>query len=152
MKREAGDHTLQATALINEACLRLLNSDTFDHAEDRRYLIGAANQAMRRILIDHARARTAAKRGGIQRKESMDDVIAHLESKAAADYEVLHAALNQLEKDSPRQREIVEHRFLAELTVPETAALMEMSERTIEREWRLARAKLYCLIQSLSAD
>lgn len=146
MRHERSDHSLQTTALINEACLRLLDDDVINRAVNRRYLFAIANQAMRRVLVDHARARAAAKRGGSRRRETLDVVLEHLETQMNADYEDLDRAITLLGNESPRQRDVVEHRFLAGLSVAETASLLQISERTVEREWRLARAKLYQLL------
>lgn len=83
----------------------------------------------------------------IREREPLDVVLDQVESQSGARYEELDAAIERLGRESVRQREIVEHRFLAGLSVPETAALLDTSERTVEREWRLARAKLYRFLQ-----
>jgi RNA polymerase sigma factor (TIGR02999 family) len=147
MKQEAIDHSLQATALINEACVRLLKDEVVKDAANRRHLFGAANRAMRRVLIDHARARAAQKRGGAHQRVQLDALLDQIEARSGVSIEALDAAIERLGEQSARQREIVEHRFLAGLSVPETAALLDVSERTVEREWRLARAKLHQFLQ-----
>jgi RNA polymerase sigma factor (TIGR02999 family) len=143
MRRERADHTLQATALVNEACLRLLDSDAIASVTDRRYFFAAANRAMRQILIDHARRRSTAKRGGDYERGSLDVVLENFETSNGCRYEDLEASLEALEQDSPRQREVVELRFFSGLSIPETAEVLGVSEGTVERDWRLARAKLY---------
>jgi len=148
MKLERADHTLQPTALINEACVRLLDQQVIRNAANRRYLFAAANQAMRQILVDHSRKRNAAKRGGDWTRGSLDIVLDNFESQSGFPFEELDAALSALEEDAPRQREVVEHRFFGGLTVAETAALLEVSEGTVERDWRLARVKLYAAMKS----
>ena len=143
MKRERADHTLQATALVNEACIRLLDSDAIGNATDRRYFFAAANRAMRQILIDHARKRNTSKRGGDYQRGSLDLVLENFEASNGCRFEELEASLDVLEQDSPRQREVVELRFFSGLSIPETAEVLGVSEGTVERDWRLARAKLY---------
>lgn len=143
MRRERADHTLQATALVNEACIRLLDSDAIDNATDRRYFFAAANRAMRQILIDHARRRNTTKRGKDYERGSLDVVLENFENSNGCRFEDLEASLEALEKDSPRQREVVELRFFSGLSIPETAEVLGVSEGTVERDWRLARAKLY---------
>jgi RNA polymerase sigma factor (TIGR02999 family) len=143
MRRERPDHTLQATALVNEACLRLIDSDAIDHASDRRYLFGMANRAMRQILVDHARSRQTAKRGGNHQRGSLDVVLENFEASNGCRFEDLEASLQSLEQGSPRQREVVELRFFSGLSIPEVAEVLGVSVGTVERDWRLARAKLY---------
>lgn len=143
MRRERPDHTLQATALVNEACIRLLDSDAVENAADRRYLFGMANRAMRQILIDHGRKRGTAKRGGHYQRGSLDIVLENFQSSNGCQFEDLEAALEELEQDSPRQREVVELRFFTGLSLAEVAEVLQVSVGTVERDWRLARAKLY---------
>lgn len=143
MRRERPDHTLQATALVNEACVRLLDSEAIANASDRRYFFGMANRAMRQILVDHARRRQTAKRGGDFQRGSLDIVLENFETSNGCNFEDLEASLDRLEQDSPRQREVVELRFFSGLSIPEVAEVLDVSEGTVERDWRLARAKLY---------
>ncbi len=143
MNRERSDHTLQATALVNEACLRLLDSDAIGKATDRRYFFASANRAMRQILVDHARKRNATKRGGQYERGSLDVVLENFETSNGCRFEDLEAALETLGEESPRQREVVELRFFSGLSIPETAEVLDVSEGTVERDWRMARAKLY---------
>jgi len=143
MSRERPDHTLQATALVNEACLRLLDSDAVNNASDRRYFFGMANRAMRQILVDHARARKTNKRGGDYKRGSLDIVLDNFEANNQCNFVDLEASLEALEKESPRQREVVELRFFSGLSIAEVADVLNVSIGTVERDWRLARAKLY---------
>ena len=143
MRRERPDHTLQATALVNEACMKLLDGDAIENANDRRYFFGMANRAMRQILVDHARKRQTAKRGGDYQRGSLDIVLDNFESSNGCQFEELEASLEELEKTSPRQREVVELRFFSGLSIPEVAEVLDVSEGTVERDWRIARAKLY---------
>jgi len=150
MRRERPDHTLQATALVNEACLKLLASDAIDNVSDRRYVFGMANRAMRQILVDHARKRKSDKRGGDYQRASLDIVLDNFESNNHCQFEDLETALEALEATSPRQREVVELRFFSGLSIEEVAKLLEVSVGTIERDWRLARAKLFQLLRDES--
>ena len=143
MRRERPDHTLQATALVNEACIRLLDSDAINSVSDRRYFFAMANRAMRQILVEHARRRKATKRGGDYQRGSLDIVLENFESSNHCRFEDLEVSLEKLEQESPRQREVVELRFFSGLSIPEVADVLEVSVGTIERDWRLARAKLY---------
>ena len=117
MRRERPDHTLQATALVNEACARLIDSGAFENASDRCYFFGTANRAMRQILIDHSRKRSAAKRGGDDQRDSLDIVLENFELANGCRYEELDAALEALGDESPRQREVIELRFFSGLSV-----------------------------------
>jgi RNA polymerase sigma factor (TIGR02999 family) len=146
MRRERPDHTLQATALVNEACIRLLRSDALMTASDRKYLFAAANRAMRQVLIDHSRRKRAPKRGGDYQKTSLDVVLENFESSNQCRFEDLEAALEKLEIDSKRQREVVELKFFSGLSLPEVAEVLEVSLGTVQRDWRLARAKLIQLL------
>jgi len=143
MRRERPDHTLQATALVNEACIRLLDSDAIANASDRRYFFGMANRAMRQILVDHARRRQTSKRGGDYQRGSLDIVLDNFETSNGCNFEDLESSLENLEQESPRQREVVELRFFSGLSIPEVAEVLDVSVGTVERDWRLARAKLY---------
>jgi RNA polymerase sigma factor (TIGR02999 family) len=148
MRSERPDHTLQATALVNEACVRLLDSDAINNASDRRYFFGMANRAMRQILVDHARKRQTIKRGGEYQRGSLDIVLENFEQSNGCRFDDLEASLDALEQDSPRQREVIELRFFSGLSIPEVAEVLDVSVSTIEREWRLARAKLFKQLRS----
>ena len=147
MKNERADHTLQATALVNEACLRLMQEGVVDSAQNRRQLFHAATRAMRQVLIDHARSKSAKKRGGDYQKQPIDLVLDQFETKHKLSFLDLDVALERLQKESPREFEALNLRFFAGLTINEAAELMECSTATVESDWRLARAKLLVWLQ-----
>ena len=149
--READGRDWQASGLVNEACLKLLSSDVVDRSPNRRYLFAAAHRAMRQILIDYGRRRRTEKHGanfhrmiGPEDASSILDQIAdNIHRDTGFDGEALAVALEELERSSPRQMEVVQCRFFSGLSVPETATLLQISEATVHRDWRLARATLY---------
>lgn len=140
MARERGDHTLQATALVHEAWMKLFDRDglAFD---DRRHFLATAARAMRQILVDHARGRQRAKRGGGWHRVEPDVQLAD-ERGEELDLVVLDRALDGLRAHAPRQAQVVELRYFGGLPVEETAAVLGVSERTVMREWRFAKAWL----------
>ena len=146
LRNERPDHTLQATALVHEAFLRLIDQ-TSVHWQDRAHFIGISAHLMREILINHAIAHKRLKRGGGQYKVSIDQAIAW-QNEADVDLIVLNDALNELAGIDPRQSEIVELRFFGGLSVEETAEALNLSTATVKREWRLAKAWLYSRIKS----
>jgi RNA polymerase sigma factor (TIGR02999 family) len=148
MRSERVEHTLGASGLVNETCVRMLEQHTVKTSQNRRELFAAASRTMRQILVDHARRRGAAKRGGGGEREFLDIVLQNFAVKNGFEYEQLHEALDALGRVSPRQREVVEHRFFGGLSIEETAELLDVSATTIERDWRLARVKLFALINS----
>lgn len=133
------DHTLQATALINEAFLRLAEQE-YHSWEDRRQFLLVAATVMRRVLVDYARRRSAAKRPDGHQRIDLED--AQLGENFAPDLIALDQVLEQLAEVDERQAQIVELRYFAGLNVPETAETLEISESTVVREWRMARAWL----------
>jgi RNA polymerase sigma factor (TIGR02999 family) len=135
MKSERAGHTLQATALVNEACLRLLKDDVISTARDKRYLFAAANRAMQQILVDHARSRAAQKRIGDREQQPLDILLDTFEAENGVGFEELSDALEALGKSSPRQREFVEHRYFGGFTLEDTAKLMGISLATAKRVW-----------------
>ncbi|MFO0983767.1 MAG: ECF-type sigma factor [Planctomycetota bacterium] len=140
LRDERRHHTLHPTALVNEAYLRLAS---WPEAEfrDRIQFLAAAATAMRRILINHALARRAAKRGGVTRPAPLDDTVLLFEQRSV-DLVLLDAALEQLAQVDADQARIVELRFFGGLTIQETAQALHVSHATVEREWSLARAWL----------
>ena len=141
MRAERRDHTLQPTALVHEAYLRLADQHT--PLEGRPHFFGIAAIAMRRILVEHARARHAAKRGGHALRLSIDDVDVPVPASGGAlDFAALDASLTRLAAIDERQARIVELRFFAGLTVEEAAGVVGLSARTVKREWQMARAWL----------
>jgi RNA polymerase sigma factor (TIGR02999 family) len=140
LSRERAGHTLQTTALVHEAYLRLVDQKSVNW-QNRAQFFGIAAQIMRRILVDHARAHYSVKRGGDRHEVSLKDVPA-FGAQPDADLLALHDVLNQLEAIDPAQGRIVELRFFGGLTIKETADVMEISHATVEREWRTAKAFL----------
>jgi RNA polymerase sigma-70 factor, ECF subfamily len=139
MQRERRDHTLQPTALINEAYLRLAR-DNVDW-QSRQHFIGVAANVMRRLLVDHARAHKAAMRsGGLQRVE-MEEGFA-LSDERSKEVLALHDALANLESVDATQAKVVELRYFGGFSVEEIADILEMSPRTVKRHWALARIRL----------
>ncbi|MBI3400300.1 MAG: sigma-70 family RNA polymerase sigma factor [Acidobacteria bacterium] len=143
LRREGSPHTLQPTALVHEAYLRLAGQDR-TRWQNRAHFLGVAAQAMRRILIDHARAGHAAKRGGDVVKVALDDVEAGQSSgETDLDLVALDAALTRLAAIDPQKSRIVELRFFGGLSVDEVAEVLNLSPRTVARQWQMARAWLY---------
>lgn len=140
MRRERGGHTLQPTALVNEAWLRLVRQDrvSFEH---RKQFFGLAAQVMRRILVDHARAAKAGKRGGGVEPASLDDVRIASEDRAF-ELLALDHALTELSRVDPRQAQVIELRYFGGLTIDELAATLGVSAGTISRTQRAAEAWL----------
>jgi RNA polymerase sigma factor (TIGR02999 family) len=148
LRRERPEHTLEPTALVHELYLRLIDQRGATW-ENRLHFFSLAAQLMRRILVDHARARNADKRGGSVTRISIDEALDGAwptpegEDPAAADVLAVDQALERLTRLDPDQGRIVELRFFAGLSVDETAHVLKRSPRTVKREWRLARAWLY---------
>ncbi|RIK64783.1 MAG: RNA polymerase subunit sigma-70 [Planctomycetota bacterium] len=140
MSRENLGHTLQPTALVHEAFIRLAGQEQANW-NNRRHFYGAAAETMRRILVDHARGRRAQKRGAGAAAESLDAVLLSFEDRST-DLIDLDMALIRLGKLSPDQVKIVELRFFGGLTIEETAEVMGLSPSSVERGWRTARAFL----------
>lgn len=134
--------TLQPTALVNEAFLKLLNSEAMSRAPDRAYFFASAAQAMRRILVDEFRRRNAQKNGGGLQRQSIDIVLQEYLDKNI-DLIALDEALDQLQAMSERQARVVHLRWFMQLTVDEVAELLSLSTSTVEADWRAARAFLY---------
>lgn len=141
MQRERVDHTLQPTALVHEAYLKLVDQ-TRARWEDRAHFFSVAAQALRRILVDHARGHARAKRGGMRTKVQFDEsLIAAYEQ--TIDLLSLDDALHRLAEQDAQRARVVALRFFGGLTIEEAAAVLEVSTRTVERQWRYARAWLY---------
>ena len=144
LRREGEAHTLQATALVHEAYFRLVEQDRVQW-HNRAQFFGVAAQILRRILIDHARARRAAKRGGGAIRLTLEEVnTPHGGDRGgdALDVLALHDALERLAKLDPAQVRLVELRYFAGLTIEETAAALGLSPATVKREWAVARGWL----------
>jgi RNA polymerase sigma factor (TIGR02999 family) len=140
LRGERSDHTLQSTALVHEAYLRMVKPGSL-RIESRGHFFALASQLMREILVDHARRRGAGKREGGTRM-TLDEA-AELSTSKTVDLLALDDALNQLAEMSPRQSRIVELRFFGGLSIAETSEFLEVSPATVEREWAVARAWLF---------
>lgn len=146
LRGERRDHTLQPTALVHEAYLRLLHGSRHEW-QDRVHFFATASTVMRRILVDHARRRTAGKRGGGAAHEEVQEwsvAVNHRPERIIA----IDQALSALAEEAPRAARIVELRFFGGLTTEETGAALGLSERTVKREWRDAKARLYALLKA----
>ena len=141
LARERPDHTLDTTALVHEAWIKLADGTRLAD-RGRAYFFGSAARAMRQILVDHARRVGAAKRGGDAIRVTLDEQIGRVDAFAAELLE-LDAALRRLGEVSPRQVRVVECRHFGGLSVAETAEALGVSERTVKSDWALARARLF---------
>jgi len=139
--REHPGHTLQTSALINAAYMRLIDQDSVQW-QNRAHFFAVAAQVMRHILVDHGRAHLYAKRGGGAHKVSLDEVEA-ITRQRAEELVALDDALNKLATLDARKSQIIELRFFGGLTIEETAEAMKMSPKTVTREWRSAKAWLH---------
>lgn len=141
MSRERSNHTLQATALVHEAFMRLSDGEGIDW-KDRSHFYGIASRLMRQVLVDHARQHSAGKRGNNPIHFSLDDLQVPVEERASS-IVALHEALERLETLDPQQGKIVEMRFFGGMSNKEIADNLDVSERTVGREWSSARLWLY---------
>ena len=148
LRRERSDHTLQPTALVHEAYLRLFGSAGV-HPRDRTHFFALAAQQMRRILVDHARARCRVKRGGRKMRVSLTDLQPSVDAR---DEEVLaiHEALERLAAQDARAARIVELRFFAGLEEEEVADVIGVSVGTVKRDWRFARSWLLVQLRPMA--
>ena len=147
MSRERAGHTLQTTALLDEAYLRLVENAERGW-QNRTHFVAAAAQLMRRIMVDHARERQSLKRGGGAAKVTLDEAALVTETRSE-ELLALDEALEKLAVQDPRKSQIVELRYFGGLTMAETAGFLDTSLRTVEREWNMAKAWLY---RALSGD
>lgn len=143
MKHERGSHTLTATALVHEAYLRLVG-DSAAGCRDRGHFFAIASQVMRRILVDHARARHAAKRAGGEPPDGLTILAA---TQNEEELLALDQALTALQQLSPRQCQVVELRYFGGLTEEQVAEALGLNRRTINRDWKMARAWLHARLQ-----
>lgn len=150
MRRERAGHTLQTSALVNEAYLRLIDYKRMNW-QNRAHFFAVASQAMRRILVEHARARKVDKRGGGAQKVSLDEA-AVVSAEQASELIALDDALTSLESLDERKARIVELRYIGGLSIEETAEVLDISAATVQREWRGAKAWLYRIISEGSQD
>jgi RNA polymerase sigma factor (TIGR02999 family) len=142
MRRERSDHTLPPTAVVHEAVIRLLGDNVFDKAVDRNFLFASAARAMRQVLIDHARRRSADRRGQGRQRVPLDLVVDYFEEQGL-EVVAVHEALDRLAEMNERQGQVMTLRYFGGLTVPEVAEALGVSVVTVERDWRLARAWLH---------
>ena len=140
MQMERSGHTLQTTALVNEAFLRLAGTREIGY-NDRVHFFAFAAQIMRRVLVDHARSCRSLKRGAGEHPIALDDCMIGAPDRNA-EVEALDEALNELAKHDERKARVVELRFFAGLTVEETAAALDVSPQTVVRDWTLSKAWL----------
>jgi RNA polymerase sigma factor (TIGR02999 family) len=141
LRRERQNHTLQPTALVNEAYIRLVDQRNV-RWQNRAHFFGVAAQAMRRIVIDHARTRQRIKRGGVQHAVTLDEGMLAAEARSI-DVLALDEVLTRLATIDARQARVVELRFFGGLSVEETADVMSISPATVKREWSMAKAWLH---------
>jgi RNA polymerase sigma factor (TIGR02999 family) len=146
INRERRGHTLQTTALVNEAFLRLVGQQNADW-ESRAHFFAVSAHVMRHILVDYARQRASGKRGGEFRHVTLD-ADAAVSAERSAELVALDDALDALEKINPRGCKVVELRYFGGMSNTETAEVLRISETTVERDWRLARAWLYRELQA----
>ena len=147
LRRERADHTLQPTALVHEAYMKLIDQKQV-HWQNRAHFFGIAAQVMRRILMDHARKHTAEKRGGEAEKLPLEEEILIVSHDRSADLIALDDALDNLAKLDEQKAKIVELRYFGGLSIEETAEVMGVSVPTINRQWRMAKAWLHAELQT----
>lgn len=141
LRHERAGHTLQTTALINEAFLKLADQEEMEW-ESRTHFFAIAANTMRRILIDYARAKNRKKRGGDAIRLSLSDQMLAVADERTVDLIALDVALDRLEELDPQQARVVELRYFSGLTLEETADVLKISRATVAREWNVARAWL----------
>jgi len=141
MRAQPAGHTLQVTALVHEVYLRLVDREGVEW-QSRAHFFGVAGKAMRSILVDHARARAAAKRGGAARQLTLGAASVAAETEPSVDVLALDEALSRLADLDPEQSRLVELRYFAGLGIEETAEVLGVSPATVKRQWRVARAWL----------
>jgi len=137
LQRERSDHTLQATALVHEAYLRMVDDKSVTW-KDRAHFYGIAARLMRRILVDHARAHNAAKRGGLEEKVTLDEA-RDLPTKKEVELVALDSALENFAQTYPRKSEVVELKFFGGLDAKEISEVLQVSEKTVLRDWNFAK-------------
>ena len=147
MGSEKPGQTLQATALVHEAYLRLLGDGQATSWQDRRHFYAAAAQAMRRILVERARRYSRIKHGGGRKRLALDDVEAVIDSESV-DLLAVDESLRRLEKEDARAAQVVMLRYFAGLSVEDTAQALEIAPRTVHRDWTYAKAWLACELKA----
>ena len=142
LRRERPDHTLQSTALVHEAYMKLIDQKNVQW-QNRAHFFGVAAQMIRRILVDHARGHQAAKRGAGAAQLSLDEALSVPGQQRDVNLVALDEALGELERLDPQQSRVIELRYFAGLSIEETAEVMSISSATVKREWSTARAWLF---------
>jgi RNA polymerase sigma-70 factor, ECF subfamily len=150
LRQENPGHTLQPTALVHETWLRLIDQ-TRVNWQNRAQFFGVAAQMMRRILVDHAKAKHREKRGGDAVKLSLDDVV-NLSQERVTDLLALNDALDDLSRIDGRKSRVIELRYFGGFSVEETAQILEVSPETVIRDWKMAKAWLYQQIKREARD
>jgi RNA polymerase sigma-70 factor, ECF subfamily len=150
MRSERPGHTLQTTALVHEAYLRLVGQQT-PHWDSRSHFFGMAAQLMRRILIDHARSHLRKKRGGLNEVLPLDETLA-FSPEHSEDLLRVDEALGRLAALDPRQSRIVELRFFGGLTIQEASEVLRISPKTVKRDWAVAKAWLHAELRNRDGD
>ena len=150
LRQERSDHTLQATAVVHEAYLRLVGQTNIGW-QNRAHFFSVAAQVMRHILVDHARAHNTAKRGGGERKLSLDEAISFF-AERDVNLVALDEALNELALLDAQQSRVVELRFFGGLTIEETAEVLKITPGTVRYDWRMARAWLHRALSTNRAN
>ena len=144
MQRERADHTLQPTALVHEAVVRFFDTASKDHeaipVADRAYFFASMAQAMRRILVDHARGKAAQKRGGGMPRVPLDVTLQHVEESCGLEILEFDETLERLEQLDPRTFQVVMLKFFSGLEMDQIAEQLSVSPSTVDRDWRFARA------------
>jgi RNA polymerase sigma factor (TIGR02999 family) len=143
LRRERADQTLQATALVHEAYLRIVDHTAPQHFDGRGHFFAAAAEAMRRILVEQSRRRASLKRGGRLRREPLDDVEITAADHLPGDLLALDEALTELAREYPERATLVKLRYFAGLSIDESARALGISPSTVDRYWVFARAWLY---------
>jgi len=151
LAQEKPGQTLQATALVHEAYLRLVDVDEARHWDGRRHFFSAAAEAMRRILVDQARRKRRPKHGGDRKRIDLNEALSLCE-EASDDVPALNEALQQLAREEPGKAELVKLHFFAGLSLEEAGAILGISQRTAKRHWAYARAWLYAAVRDGSAS
>ena len=143
LRHEAPGQTLQSTALVHEAYVKLVAGEHQQHWSNRRHFFAAAAEAMRRILVDNARRKQSVKHGGEFERQPLEDQAQQHEATSPAELLAIHEALDKLSEEDPQKAELVKLRFFVGLTLPEIADMLEISRATASRHWTYAKAWLY---------
>lgn len=142
MSRQSPDHTLSRTELVHETYLKMIDQSQINF-NDKSHFLAIASRCMRQILIDYARKKYARKRGGKKKELTYIDELFEAQNKKAEELISIDTALEELEKLNARLCKVVEMRFFGEMTIPQTAEVLDISESTVKRDWMKARGWLY---------